>query len=271
MNSRPPQGTPSNLPLRSMEKPITAQTLKEIRSEIDAVDRAMLELLERRFSAIRLIKQWKEQRGDEASPIRPAREAEILRRLEGLRGDAVPAEFIVRLWRAIMAAATAAQAKVTIHVSDDVGRDVSLRDLVREHFTGLALKEHGSINDSIRAAAARPADIGVVRPQSDWIAPVLLEKQLKVIGMLPVLSKLKAAPKLLLLGQAKAEPTGKDQTLLAFAAGREAPTGALWSAKAGDFRCVAVEGFLDATSDVVKNAGGADILGHCPSPLEARR
>jgi chorismate mutase len=255
-----------------MEKPITPQSLKEIRSEIDAVDRAMLELLERRFAAIRLIKQWKEQRGEEAiSPIRPAREAEILRRLERLRGDAVPAELMVRLWRAMMAAATAAQAKVTIHMSGVIGGDGALRDLVREHFTGLALEEHGSIEDTIRATAQKPADVGVVEPQSDWIVPVLQERQLKVIGMLPVLSHVRMPPKLLLLGQAKAEPTGEDQTLIALAAGTEAPSAALWSATAGDFRCVAFAGFLDETSAIVKKAGRAIILGHCPSPLEARR
>jgi chorismate mutase len=254
-----------------MEKPITPQSLKEIRNEIDVIDRALLELLERRFAVIRHIKRFKEQRGDEASPIRPAREAEILRRLEELRGQAVPPELMVRLWRLLMAAATAAQAKVTIHVSEDIGQGGGLRDLVREHFAGLTLEEHVSIRDAIRATAARPADLCVIRPQADWIVPLLQEKQLKVIGMLPVLSKPREAPELLMLGQVKAEPTGKDQTLIAFAAGGETPRDALWSAEAGGFRCVAMAGFLDETSEIVKNAERAVILGQYPSPLEARQ
>jgi chorismate mutase len=254
-----------------MEKPITPSSLKDIRSEIDAVDRAMLELLEKRFAAIRHIKRWKEKRGEEASPIRPAREATILRRLEELRGQAVPPELMVRLWRCMMAEATAAQAQVTIHMSKDIGQDNGLRDIVREHFAGLALEEHGSIEDTIRATAARPADVCVVRPQSDWIVPLLQEKRLKVISLLPVLSKSRAAPDLLMLGQVKAEPTEKDQTLIAFAAGGKPPKQALWNVTAGDFRCVAIAGFLDETSEIVKGAGRAVILGQCPSPLEARQ
>ena len=255
-----------------MEKPITPTSLKEIRSEIDAIDRALLELLERRFAAIGLIKKWKEDRGDEAtSPIRPAREAEILRRLESLRGAAVPPELMVRLWRSIMAAATAVQAQVTIHVSGEIGRDAGLRDLVHEHFAGLALKEHGSAEDAIRASAAKPADIAAVRTEADWVGPVLRHKRLKVIGMLPLLSKLRQAPRLLMLGQVRAEPTGQDQTLIAMARGREAPVSALWSAGAGEFRCVALAGFLDETSSVLKDAGHAAILGHYPSPLEVHR
>ena len=272
MNSRPaPQGPLLNC-LCPMEKPITAASLQEIRSEIDAVDRAMLELLERRFAAIHRIKQWKAQRGEGSfSPIRPAREAEILRRLESLRGEAVPAELMVRLWRCMMAAATAAQAQVTIHVSEDIGREGALRDLVREHFAGLALKEHDGIESTIRASTEQPGDITVVRPESNWIAPVLQQKQLKVIGVLPVLSRIRARPALLMLGQVKAEPTGDDQTLIALAAHHETPGDILWSAAAGDFRCIALEGFLDPTSRVLKSSGYAAILGHCPSPLEAGR
>src|SRR5687768_3833813 len=157
-----------------MEKPITPTSLKEIRSEIDAIDRALLELLERRFAAIGLIKRWKDERGAEASsPIRPAREAEILRRLERLRGEAVTPELMVRLWRGIMAAATAAQADVTIHVSREIGGNAGLRDLVREHFAGLTVEEHGDIEQAIRAAAAKPADIAAVPTNSDWVAPVV--------------------------------------------------------------------------------------------------
>jgi len=272
MNSRPAPRGHFELPSHSMEKPIIPQSLKDIRSEIDAVDRAMLELLERRFAAIRLIKAWKEQRGSEAtSPIRPAREAEILRRLESFRNDVVPPDLMVRLWRCMMAAATAVQAQVTIHMSEEIERDGQLRDLVREHFAGLALREHGRIDDMVRASAAKPADIAVVRPQSDWITPLLRQKQLRVIGLLPFLSKHREAPKLLMLGQVKAEPTGQDQTLLALDPGREAPQGTLWSAAAGDYRCIAVEGFLDETSGILKGAGQAAILGQCPSPLEIPR
>jgi chorismate mutase / prephenate dehydratase len=260
------------LPTALMEKPITRPSLKEIRSEIDAIDRALLELLEKRFAAIASIKRWKEERGSEASsPIRPAREAEILRRLERLRGEAVPPELMVRLWRGIMAAATAAQAEVTIHVSGDIGSDAGLRDLVREHFAGLTFKEHDGIERAIRASAAKPADITAVRTESDWVAAAVKQKPLKVIGMLPLLAKPRAAPRLLMLGQVKAEPTGQDQTLIALPPGGKVPAEALWSAAAGDFRCIALNGFLDERSPILQGANHATILGQCPAPLEVHR
>jgi chorismate mutase len=259
-----------------MEKPITPLSLKELRSDIDALDRAMLELLEKRFAAIGLIRQWKQQRGDKASsPIRPAREAEILRRLEGLRGETVPPELMVRLWRSIMAAATAAQANVTIHASEESARDQTLRDLIRDHFAGLPVKQHASAREAVAACGANALDIAIVRTESEWIAPILQHEGLKVIGMLPILWNAKQAPKLLMLGQVEGEPTGDDETLVALKLAHEAPAGALWSANAGDWRCIALPGFLDEMSRelvaIRESAGDARLLGHCPSPLKVRR
>ena len=59
-----------------------AGALDRIREEIDAIDDAMLALLAKRFAAVEEVKRIKAASGAIAqSPIRPAREAAILRRL----------------------------------------------------------------------------------------------------------------------------------------------------------------------------------------------
>src|SRR5688500_13964908 len=107
-----------------MEKPVTSPSLEHIRREIDDVDRAILELLERRFAAIEAIKTIKWRDSEHArTPMRPAREAEILRRLYRLRQSSVPVQLMVRLWRSIISAATSAQANVAVHIAEDIDTD----------------------------------------------------------------------------------------------------------------------------------------------------
>lgn len=82
-------------------------TLDAIRREIDSIDDQILDLLERRFAATGRVKATKAGDGSIASsPLRPAREAAMLRRLIGKRGGAVSPELLVRLWRVILSAST---------------------------------------------------------------------------------------------------------------------------------------------------------------------
>ena len=85
--------------------------LDDIRREIDHIDDAIVDLLARRIAAAERVRGHKFPSGGSApSPIRPAREAAILRRLLGRAGDTVPADLLVRLWRIILTSSTLAQA-----------------------------------------------------------------------------------------------------------------------------------------------------------------
>ena len=257
-----------------MEKPVTPSSLEQIRSEIDAVDRAMLELLERRFAAIEAIKAVKQQNSARAaSPMRPAREAEILRRLIRLKHGSVPAHLMVRLWRSIFSAATSIQANVTVHVAEEVDIDPQLRDMVRDYFAGLLpMRRQPDAREVIEGLSVRASDVGVVRTNSDWIAPLLQHRGLKVIGVLPFTGLRKRMPALLMLGQVKAEPSGDDETLVAVVPGGNLSATPLWEATAGDYRCLSLQGFFDEKSpEFVRLKGrGEDavIVGRCPCPLE---
>jgi hypothetical protein len=118
------------------------------------------------------------------------------------------------------------------------------------------------------------SDIGVVRTESDWIAPLVESKGLRVMGMLPFVAPRNQPPAMLILGRAKAEPSGDDETLIGLAAESIVPEQQLWQAKAGNYKCASLPGFLDEKSpEVVRlKASGQDvlILGRCPCPLETR-
>jgi chorismate mutase / prephenate dehydratase len=253
-----------------MEKPIPLSNLEGLRREIDAADRALLDQLERRFSAVERIKAVKQESGREVQqPMRPAREAQILSQLLGLRQGPVPASLLVRLWRSIISSATSLQAKVTVHIGRDIEGDHALRDLVRDHFPGLSLSVGANDDEVVGRLAASPFDIAAVRAEGQWIAPLvkILRHGVHVMSVLPLLAPHSQPPRLIILGRAAAEPSGKDQTLIALPGeGQEACRDALWEMPAGAYRCAALAGFLDERS--AAPAGSKVVmLGRCPQSL----
>ena len=94
------------------------QSLDAIRREIDAIDDGLVDLLRKRIAASERVRTSKTLTGSLAlSPIRPGREAQILRRLTRQTDGSPPTELLVRLWRLILSSSTLAQAPVSIHVS----------------------------------------------------------------------------------------------------------------------------------------------------------
>jgi chorismate mutase / prephenate dehydratase len=251
-----------------MEKPVLTLNLEGLRREIDAADVALLDQLERRFSAVERIKAVKQENVNEVlQPMRPAREAQILRQLLARNQGIVPASLLVRLWRSIISSATSLQAKVTVHIGKEIEDDHELRDLVRDHFPGLPLRVGTNDADAVGRLAASPLDIAAVRAEGDWIAPVLkiLGHGVHVMSVLPLLAPYSRPPRLIVLGRAAAEPSGKDQTLIALAGeGQETVSGAMWTLPAGAYRLAGLEGFLDENSAV---PAGAFMLGRCPQSL----
>jgi chorismate mutase/prephenate dehydratase len=251
-----------------MEKPVSPLNLEGLRREIDAADQALLDQLERRFSAVERIKAVKQESVEEVlQPMRPAREAQILRQLLARKQEIIPAALLVRLWRSIISSATSLQAKVTVHIGKDIEVDHALRDLVRDHFPGLSLSIGAHDADAVGKLAASPFDIAVVRAEGDWIAPVIkiLGHGIHVMSVLPLLAPCSQPPRLIILGRAAAEPSGKDQTVVALAGeGQEAFRGAMWTLPAGAYGLAGLEGFLDEKRAV---PAGAFMLGRCPQSL----
>src|SRR5437764_8473861 len=73
--------------------PAQPQSLEDIRREIDRIDSAILKLVGERLAMVDRVRAFKNGSGiADATPIRPAREAVILRRLIETAAGGVPAE-----------------------------------------------------------------------------------------------------------------------------------------------------------------------------------
>ncbi|MBL8908164.1 MAG: chorismate mutase [Rhizobiales bacterium] len=258
----------------------TAGALDRIREEIDAIDDAMLVLLGKRFAAVEEVKRVKSVNGAIAqSPIRPAREAAILRRLVRARPDAVPAEFRIRLWRAIISASTLMQAPIRIHLGAGLFDSVSARLMLHDHFGATPLAEHQGEAQVLAALAGQPGDIAVVALESPWLEPYLDGRagQARVIATLPQIAS-GALPKMLVFGTAAPEPTGDDETLLVTSGQlpRDFAPAPLWQMPLGNRHLASLPGFLSESGLPLIGLVRSNVplaltlLGRYPSPIEVR-
>src|SRR6516164_58428 len=109
-----------------------APTLADLRQEIDRIDAAMHELLLERGEIIDTLIAVKKTQ-EVGSAFRPAREADMMRRLvERHRGN-LPLDTAESIWRVIIATFTYVQAPFAVHADLSAG-DALMRDSARFHF-----------------------------------------------------------------------------------------------------------------------------------------
>ncbi len=115
-----------------------ASLLAALRAELDGLDDALHDTLMRRAEVVGRIAALRIKDG---TPLRPGREAAILRRLLARHGGALPRHGIVRIWRELIAAMTEIQKPLVIAACSE-GDGAAL---AREQFGALvALRLHGS-------------------------------------------------------------------------------------------------------------------------------
>ena len=121
MNSDDPHSTP-------------ASSLGEARRALDEIDDHILELLARRIDITGQVKRAKQNEVQVyASPLRPTREAAIMRRLLArAKGSDVSSTLILRLWRAIISDSSLRQAPITLHVSKHLNANIAHRLRLRD-------------------------------------------------------------------------------------------------------------------------------------------
>jgi hypothetical protein len=106
-------------------------------------------------------------------PLRPGREAQILRRLLARHRGAFPKPVLVRLWRELLAGSLAIQADlhVAVHAPE---KSTGLWDLARDHYgSQTAMSGLRSTGEVLRALADGRSTLGVlpVPGQSDGVEP----------------------------------------------------------------------------------------------------
>ena len=141
-----------------------AQTdqLADIRREIDRIDEAMHLLLMERGAVIDRLVEIK-RTSETGSAFRPAREADMMRRLGERHGGRLPLATAEHLWRTIIATFTHVQAPFTLHVEQ--GSDaLAMHDLARFHVGfDVPLTGHATASRVVSAVAGSAGDLGLVR------------------------------------------------------------------------------------------------------------
>ncbi len=248
--------------------------LEEVRREIDDIDDGILRLLQQRFDVVARVKMAKQQDVGEHLPLRPAREAMILRRLTDSNDSRVPDQLIYHLWRSIICRSTLAQAPVQINVSSDLAANKSAHRALADHFVGFPLKSYNKVKMALNSAAKSNVEICAIAADGNWIDHLdnSAYADLSVILSIPYEDQ-----HIIILGKTTNEPTGDDETLLVTRGRlpRDFVPAPLWEVKTADGQTLtSLPGYL-ATGEsplVGLMSGNTDlalkVLGRYPSPFE---
>lgn len=164
--------------------------LAQLRQEIDAVDDQILALLLRRFDLGRAVADAKRNMPP-APNMRPAREAEILRRLAARWRGPAPVSTLAAIWRHIISTVLGLQGTFTVHLTEE-DRDVT-PPIAANHFSaGAQFQSHPTYERALAAAAADLQSIAILslppgHPPSPWWSG-LHQGPLRVVARLPFLT-----------------------------------------------------------------------------------
>src|SRR5712671_4517641 len=138
----------------------TPSSLADLRREIDRIDESMHGLLMDRGEIIDRLISVKETQ-ETGSAFRPAREADMMRRLVERHRGLLPLDTVEGIWRVIISTFTYVQAPYSIH-ADVSGGDAAMRDSARFHF-GFTTPcvPHFGASEVIRTVSESVGDLGM--------------------------------------------------------------------------------------------------------------
>ena len=175
------------------DKPLTDSPLAALRAEIDHIDETMHDLLMQRGEIIdRLIAVKQTQ--ESGSAFRPAREAEMMRRLVDRHHGILPLDTAESIWRVIIATFTYVQAPFSVHADLSAG-DAMIRDSARFHFGfTVPFVPHMGAASVVAAVSDSKGDLGLV-PAFDiagagaWWNALEFDSAPKIIARLPFVER----------------------------------------------------------------------------------
>ncbi len=173
------------------KSPLNAPSLNELRAEIDKIDETMHGLLMQRGEIIdRLIAVKQTQ--ESGSAFRPAREAEMMRRLADRHHGILPLDTAESIWRVIISTFTYVQAPFSIH-ADLTESGAAMRDSARFHF-GFTVPfiPHMSAAGVVAAVSESRGDLGLVEAlggSGAWWTALEFDSAPKIIARLPFIDR----------------------------------------------------------------------------------
>ena len=170
-----------------------APTLVDLRREIDRIDADMHALLIERGEIIdRLIAVKKTE--ETGSAFRPAREAEMMRRLVQRHHGSLPLDTAESIWRVIISTFTYVQAPFSVHADLSAG-DALMRDSARFHFGfTVPFVSHMGAASVVEAVTESKGDLGLVPAfaiagAGPWWTALEFANAPKIIARLPFVER----------------------------------------------------------------------------------
>ena len=211
--------------MSSASVPEAPADLAALRSQLDAMDDALHDLVMRRASVVAQVGQLAVKG---AVKLRPGREAAIIRRLLARHQGPFPPASLVMLWRQLFQGTTALQAPCALVVCDPDPAG-AYAALAREHFGALSTlrvyrtpaQAIGEISAGTAAAAVLPMPAEGESPSGAWWTALLHkdDPRIHVTARLPFWApRPEGAAKLqaLVVCAAPPDPSGADRSLLGF-------------------------------------------------------
>jgi chorismate mutase len=166
-------------------------SLADLRKDIDRIDETMHRLLIERSEIIgRLIAVKKSQ--ETGSAFRPAREAEMMRRLVERHTGLLPLDTVESIWRVIIATFTYVQAPFSVHADLSAG-DALMRDSARFHFGfTVPFVPHMGASGVVQAVSESKGDLGLVPAAASagaWWSALEFDAAPKIIARLPFVER----------------------------------------------------------------------------------
>jgi chorismate mutase len=178
-----------------MPKPPRQKTLAlaDLRREIDRIDEAMHELLLERGEIIDTLIAVKNTQ-EVGSAFRPAREADMMRRLVKRHRGNLPLDTAESIWRVIISTFTYVQAPFAVHADLSAG-DAMMRDSARFHFGfTVPFVPHAGASSVVAAVSESKGDLGLVPAfatagAGPWWAALEFDAAPKIIARLPFVER----------------------------------------------------------------------------------
>ena len=264
------------------KKPAPAPSLEDIRRRLDAIDGEMLRLVDERAGLARAVAEAKAASGDAGRfGLRPAREAEILRRLLASEDRKhASAGLVVRIWREMIGDSLAQQGPfhLTVWGGKDAGRVV---EVTRFRFGAAPSLSQVAKPDDALAAARKLGGVAALAlaPDNAWWGRLLAEPRLKVFAALPCIAAW-GPLSALAVADVEVAPTGNDKTFwvtdapqpaaaVEEALSRDGVAGSLLI-ETGGLKLFCLAGYYQADDARLGRAPGrlSGVIGAAPAPLD---
>ena len=190
-----------------------APSLEDIRRRIDAIDAELLRLVDERASLATSVAVAKRAAGDgDKFGLRPAREAQLVRRLLATPRQGAGAALTVRLWRELISDSLSKQGPFHLTVWGGASAPRTI-EMARQRFGAAPPLRLAAKPEEALAGAKVLGGVGVLAlaPDSAWWGRLLAEPTLTVFAALPCLAAW-GPTGALAVAEIEVDPSGDDDT-----------------------------------------------------------